>query len=79
MSMLLNQPFLSKLTMKGRGSQKMSKILYTVKLLKRLAGLILFLKLKMRVLLEIGLFYLWKLGIIAGLIRIRVLLEGEPY
>ena len=51
----------------------------TVKLLKRLAGLIIFLKLKMRVLLEIGPFYLLNLGIIAGLIRIRVLLEGEPY
>ena len=33
----------------------------------------------MRVLLEIGPFYLLNLGIIASLIRIRVLLEGEPY
>ena len=33
----------------------------------------------MRLLLEIGYFYLLNLKIIAGLIRIRVLLEGEPY
>ena len=52
---------------------------YTVKLLIRLAGLIIFLKLKMRVLLEIKYFYLLNFKIIAGLIRNRVLLEGEPY
>ena len=51
----------------------------TVKLLKRLAGLILFLKLKMRVLLEIGPFYLLNLGIIAGLIRGRALLDFLLY
>ena len=51
----------------------------TVKLLIRLAGLILFLRPKMRVSLEIAPFYLLNLNIIAGLIRIRVLLEGEPY
>ena len=33
----------------------------------------------MRVLLEITSFYLLNITIIAGLIRIRVLLEGEPY
>ena len=52
---------------------------YTVKLLKRLVGLILFLRLQMRVLLEIGCFSLLKLRIIVGLIRIWVLLQGEPY
>ena len=49
----------------------------TVKLLKRLAGLILFQVLKMRVLLEIGFFYLLNSKNNAGLIRIWVLSEGE--
>ena len=51
----------------------------TVKLLIRLAGLILFLRLKVRALLEKWSFCLLNLRIIAGLIRIRVLLESEPY
>ena len=51
----------------------------TVKLSKRLVGLIIFLRLKMRVLLEIGCFSLMNLKDFEGLIRIRVLLEGEPY
>ena len=55
------------------------KEVLAVKLLIRLAGLILFLRLKMRVLLEIASIYLLNLRIIAGLITIQVLLEGEPY
>ena len=45
----------------------------------RLAGLILFLRLQMRVLLEFGPFCLMFFKFTAGLIRIRVLLEGESY
>ena len=45
----------------------------------RLAGLILFLRLQMRVLLEFGPFCLLFFKLTAGLIRIRVLLEGESY
>ena len=52
---------------------------YTVKLLIRLEGFILFLRLNMQVLLEIASFYLLNLKNISGPIRIRVLLEGEPY
>ena len=55
------------------------KSLNTAKLLTRLAGLILFLRLEMRVLLEIVSFYLLYLKIIVGPIRNLVLLEGEPY
>ena len=52
------------------GSKKV-KILITVKRLKRIAGLILSLELKMWVLLEIDCFYLLNLNIGAGLITIR--------
>ena len=45
----------------------------------RLAGLILFSWLQMRVLLEIEHFCLLFFKFSAGLIRIRVLLEGESY
>ena len=45
----------------------------------RLAGLILLSKLQMRVLLEFGPFCLLFFKLTAGLIRIRVLLEGESY
>ena len=46
---------------------------------KEARGSYFFLKLTMQVLLEIKLFYLLKFEIIAGLIRIRVSLEGGPY
>ena len=52
-------------------------LLNTVKLLKKLAGLITFLWLQMRVLLEIVCFYLLNLRITVGLIGIQVLL-GVP-
>ena len=65
--------------LKGQNILPSAINLGTVKLLIRLAGLFLSLGLKMRVLLEIASFYLLNLTIIAGLIRIRVLLEGEPY
>ena len=46
---------------------------------KRPAGLILSLRVQMRVLLEFRCFYLLFFKFTAGLIIIRVLLEGESY
>ena len=60
-------------------NQLLTFAVYIVKLLIRLAGPFLSLRPKMRVLLEIASFYLLNLTIIAGLIRIRVLLESEPH
>ena len=77
---LPNLPFLFFRSLSRRAVLKeVTQSLLTVKLLIRLAGLILFSKQKMRVLLEIAHFSLLNLKDIAGLIRIRVLLEGEPY
>ena len=62
-------------------ADRQTQILFTpltVEPLIRLAGLTIFLKLKIQVLLQITSFYLLNLGNIAGLIRIRVLLEVEP-
>ena len=49
---------------------------HTVNLLKRLAGINIFYRIQMRVLLEK---HQIKLAKIEGIIRKRVLLEGEPY
>ena len=60
-------------------TQASNRVPNTVNPQMRLAGLILLSRLQMRVLLEFGPFCLLFFNLNAGVIRIRVLLEGKSY